>query len=83
RWYINRLFYRVLLSPYIAFTGWAFTAIESKTIDGANTFLSNYTQKLVNWFRRTHTGNLNLNVFGMAIGLIMMIMILIRMALGG
>jgi NADH-quinone oxidoreductase subunit L len=83
RWYINRFYYRVLLEPFIASAGWLFRGVESKAIDGVNSFLSGYTQKLVGWFRRTHTGILNLNVVGMTLGFILMMLMLIRLALGG
>ncbi|MEM3079451.1 MAG: hypothetical protein QXF21_03955, partial [Thermoproteota archaeon] len=83
RWYINRFYYQALLEPFIASAGWLFRGVESKAIDGVNSFLSGSTQRLVGWFRRTHTGILNLNVVGMSLGFILMILILIRLALGG
>lgn len=83
RWYINRFYYRVLLEPFIASAGWLFRGVESKAIDGVNSFLAGYAQRLVGWFRRTHTGILSLNVVGMALGFILMTLMLIRLALGG
>ncbi|MEM3516698.1 MAG: hypothetical protein QW647_02790, partial [Candidatus Bathyarchaeia archaeon] len=82
RWYINRLYYRLFVDSTIGLSKWSFSYIERKAIDGFNYLLANVTVKFVNQFRRTHTGVLNYNIIGMIIGAILLLLILMKVALG-
>lgn len=82
RWYINRLYYRLFVDSTIGLSKWSFNWIERKAIDGFNYLLANVTVKFVNQFRKTHTGVLNYNVMGLLLGGILLLLILLKIALG-
>jgi NADH-quinone oxidoreductase subunit L len=82
RWYINRFYYRVLLGSFTGFSGWALSNLELKGVDRFNYLLSGAVQRFSSWLRRGHTGILPYNLVGLAAGLLLLILFLLRASLG-
>ena len=81
RWYLNSLFYKGFVSPALSFSGGLSSIFESKIVDGFNQSLSMGVQRLCAGFRKSHTGVLNDNLVGMAVGFIVLMLLLIRFIL--
>ncbi|MEM3608314.1 MAG: NADH-quinone oxidoreductase subunit L [Candidatus Bathyarchaeia archaeon] len=82
RWYINRFYYRVLLGSFTGFSRWALSYLELGGIDRFNYALSGAVQRFSSWLRRSHTGILPYNMVGLAAGLLLLILLLLRASLG-
>jgi len=49
RWYINRIFYHMIVYPTISLSKWLFSNLEVKVIDGFNYYLGRFTIFFSNW----------------------------------
>jgi hypothetical protein len=79
---MNRFYYRVLLGSFTGFSGWALSNLELKGVDRFNYLLSGAVQRFSSWLRRGHTGILPYNLVGLAAGLLLLILFLLRASLG-
>jgi NADH-quinone oxidoreductase subunit L len=76
RWYINTFYYKAFIHSLISAAGWLFKRLETMVIDGFNYALAWVAQAASSKFRKTHTGILNYNVVGMALGFVVLVLLL-------
>jgi NADH-quinone oxidoreductase subunit L len=82
RWYINSFLYTVLVYPTIGICRWLSSNIELRAIDRFNYLVASAGSKMSDIVRKTQTGVLTSNVVAMLMGLTMILLILLRVALG-
>jgi NADH-quinone oxidoreductase subunit L len=82
RWYINRLYYAVIVYPSITVSRWILRNIELDAIDRFNYALATGARILSTSFRRTHTGILTYNVVAMLLGIAILLVLLIGVTVG-
>jgi len=82
RWYLNRFHYYLFVYPVIGVSGWILRNVEIRAIDRFNYALAGGATWFSNIFRKTHTGILTYNIVGMIIGVTVLLMLLMRIAMG-
>jgi NADH-quinone oxidoreductase subunit L len=82
RWYINSFLYAVIVYPTIGICRWLSNNIELRAIDRFNYLVASAGSKLSNVVRKTQTGILTSNIVAMLLGVMIILMILFRVALG-
>ena len=68
RYYLNRLYYALIVNPVIKGSAWLLNNLELGIIDKFNYVLASAVRAFSNSFRKTHTGVLTYNVIGIILG---------------
>ncbi|MDW8084000.1 MAG: NADH-quinone oxidoreductase subunit L [Candidatus Caldarchaeum sp.] len=82
RYYIDAFYYRVFVDGIDKIGSAVHKFVELKVIDGFNYFLSRVTVSFVQVFRNIQTGQSNINISGLIIGLAIFLLLLLRFVFG-
>jgi NADH-quinone oxidoreductase subunit L len=82
RYYIDAFYYRVFVNGLDRLGSIIYRLIEVKVIDGFNYFLSRATVAFVQVFRSIQTGESNINISGLILGLAILLLLLLRVFFG-
>ncbi|MEM2986134.1 MAG: hypothetical protein QXZ71_03660, partial [Candidatus Caldarchaeum sp.] len=82
RYYIDAFYYRVFVNGLDRLGSIIYRFIEVKVIDGFNYFLSRATVAFVQVFRSIQTGESNINISGLILGLAILLLLLLRVFFG-
>ncbi|MCS7134139.1 MAG: hypothetical protein NZ921_05025, partial [Candidatus Caldarchaeum sp.] len=82
RYYVDAFYYRVFVDGLDRLGSAVHKFVELKVIDGFNYFISKATVSFVQVFRNIQTGQSNINISGLIIGLAIFLLLLLRFVLG-
>jgi len=82
RYYVDAFYYRVFVDGLDKLSSLLLRFIELKVIDGFNYALTRATSYLVQGFRSIQTGESNINISGLIIGLAILLLLFIRLLFG-
>ncbi|MEM4494482.1 MAG: NADH-quinone oxidoreductase subunit L [Candidatus Caldarchaeum sp.] len=82
RYYIDAFYYKVFVNGLVALGSIIYRFIEVKVIDGFNYFISRATVAFVQVFRNIQTGQSNINISGLILGLAILLILLLRIFFG-
>ncbi|GBC68955.1 NADH-quinone oxidoreductase subunit L [archaeon HR01] len=82
RYYIDAFYYRVFVDGLDRLSSLTHRFLELKVIDGFNYALTRATAYIVQGFRNIQTGESNINISGLVIGLIILLLLFIRLLTG-
>ncbi|MEM2095441.1 MAG: NADH-quinone oxidoreductase subunit L [Candidatus Caldarchaeum sp.] len=82
RYYVDAFYYKVFVNGLEKTGGLLLKFVELKIIDGFNYALTRATVAFVQLFRNIQTGESNVNISGLLIGMILLIIILLRFLFG-
>jgi NADH-quinone oxidoreductase subunit L len=83
RYYIDAFYYRVFVDGLDRLSTAIHRFIELNVIDGFNYALSRATAYVIQGFRNIQTGESNINISGLVIGLIILLLLFITLLVGG
>ncbi|MDW7978807.1 MAG: proton-conducting transporter membrane subunit, partial [Candidatus Caldarchaeum sp.] len=82
RYYVDAFYYKVFVAGLEKAGAALLKFVELKVIDGLNYALSKATVAFVQLFRNIQTGESNVNISGLIIGMVLLIIILLRFLFG-
>ncbi|MCX8201136.1 MAG: hypothetical protein N3H84_03425, partial [Candidatus Caldarchaeum sp.] len=82
RYYVDAFYYRVFVDGLDRLGSAVHKFVELKVIDGFNYFISKATVSFVQVFRNIQTGQSNINISGLIIGLAIFLLLLLRFVFG-